>query len=104
MSFDYGSMMKKAKIMQQKIHEIQKELKGMKFEASAGGGAVKVRINGNQEIIGVEINKEMVDPGDLDMIEDMVMVAVNDAVKQSKDEAKKKMSVLTGGMNIPGLF
>lgn len=96
--------MKQAKVMQQKMLEIQKELKEMEFEASAGGGAVKVKVNGEQEIIEVKINKDMVTAGDLEMIEDMVMVAVNDAVKQSKDEAKNKMASLTGGMNIPGLF
>jgi nucleoid-associated protein EbfC len=104
LGFDYGNMMKQAKIMQQKMQEIQEELKAMNFEASAGGGAVKVRINGDQEILGVEINKDMVDSGDLDMIGDMVMVAVNDAVRQSKEEAKRKMLSLTGGMNIPGMF
>ncbi len=104
MSFNYGNMMKQAKIMQQKLLEIQKELKEMEFEASAGGGAVKVKVNGEQEIMEVKINKEMVDSNDLEMIEDMVMVAVNDAVKQSKNEAKNRMSRLTGGMNIPGLF
>ncbi len=104
MGFNYGSMMKQAKAMQQKFLEIQKELKEMEFEASAGGGAVKVKVNGEQEIIEVKINKDMVSAGDLEMIEDMVMVAINDAVKQSKDEAKNKMASLTGGMNIPGLF
>jgi len=97
-------MMKQAKIMQQKLLEIQKELKKMEFEASAGGGAVKVRVNGDQEIVGVKIDKDMVDSDDMEMIEDMVMVAINDAIKQSKDEAKNKMAGLTGGMNIPGLF
>jgi DNA-binding YbaB/EbfC family protein len=97
-------MMKQAKIMQQKLLEIQKELKGMEFEASAGGGAVKVKVNGEQEIIEVKINKDMVGSDDLEMIEDMVMVAANDAIKQSRDEAKNKMAGLTGGMNIPGLF
>lgn len=104
MGFNYGSMMKQAKAMQQKFLEIQKELKEMEFEASAGGGAVKVKVNGEQEIIEVKINKDMVSAGDLEMIEDMVMVAINDAVKQSKDEAKNKMASLTGGMDIPGLF
>lgn len=104
MGFNYGNMMKQAKVMQQKLLEIQKELKEMEFEASAGGGAVKVKVNGEQEIIEVKINKDMVTAGDLEMIEDMVMVAINDAVKQSKDEAKNKMASLTGGMNIPGLF
>ena len=104
MSFNYGNMMKQAKIMQKKMLEIQGELKEMKFEASAGGGEVKVKVNGDQEVIEVKINQEMVDSGDLEMIEDMTMVAINDAIKQSKDEAKNKMASLTGGMNIPGLF
>jgi len=104
LSLNYGNMMKQAKIMQQKLLEIQKELKKMEFEASAGGGAVKVRVNGSQEIVEVKIDKDMVDSGDMEMIEDMVMVAINDAIKQSKDEAKNRMAGLTGGMNIPGLF
>ncbi len=96
-------MMKQAKIMQKKMAETQKELKKMEFEASAGGGAVKVRVNGDQEILDVKLNTEMIDVEDLDMVEDMVMVAINDALKQSKDEAKSKMAGLTGGMDIPGL-
>lgn len=104
MSFDYGSMMKQAKIMQKRMMEAQEELKNMEFEASAGGGAVKVKVNGSQEVMEVKIDKEIIDAGDIEMIEDMVMVAVNDAVKQSKDEVKNKMSAITGGMSIPGLF
>ncbi len=104
MSLNYGNMMKQAKIMQQKLLEIQQELKKMEFEASAGGGTVKVKVNGDQEIVEVKIDKDMVDSGDMEMIEDMVMVAINDAIKQSKDEAKNRMAGLTGGMNIPGLF
>jgi len=104
LSLNYGNMMKQAKIMQQKLLEIRQELKKMEFEASAGGGAVKVRVNGSQEIVEVKIDKDMVDSGDMEMIEDMVMVAINDAIKQSKDEAKNRMAGLTGGMNIPGLF
>lgn len=103
MGFDYGSMMKQAKIMQKRMQEAQEELKKMEFEASAGGGAVKVKVNGSQEVMEVKINKDMVDAGDIEMIEDMVMVAINDAVKQSKDEVKNKMSAITGGMSIPGL-
>jgi len=105
LSLNYGNMMKQAKIMQQKLLEIRQELKKMEFEASAGGGAVKVRVNGGQEIVEVKIDKDMIDSGDMEMIEDMVMVAINDAIKQSKDEAKNRMAGLTGGMNIPpGLF
>ena len=104
MSLNYGNMMKQAKIMQQKLLEIRQELKKMEFEASAGGGAVKVKVNGDQEIVEVKIDKDIVDSGDMEMIEDMVMVAINDAIKKSKDEAKNKMTSLTGGMNIPELF
>lgn len=102
MGFDYGNMMKQAKIMQKKMEEIQEELKEMKFEASSGGGVVKVIANGDQEILEVKINKEMVDKDDLDMLEDMIMVASNDAIKQSKEESKNRIAGLTGGLNIPG--
>jgi len=94
--------MKQAKIMQKKMEEIQEELKEMKFEASSGGGVVKVTANGDQEILEVKINKEMVDTDDLDMLEDMIMVASNDAIKQSKEESKNRITGLTGGLNIPG--
>jgi len=104
LGFDYGSMMKQAKIMQKRMMEAQEELKNMEFEASAGGGAVKVKVNGGQEVMEVKIVKEIIDAGDIEMIEDMVIVAVNDALKQSKDEVKNKMSAITGGMSIPGLF
>ena len=104
MGFDYGNMMKQAKIMQKKLLEIKQELKSLEFEASAGGGAVKAKVNGSQEIMEIKINKDMVDAGDMKMVEDMVMVAVNDALKQSRDEAKNRMASLTGGMSIPGLF
>ena len=103
MSFNMQQMMKQAKAMQKKMAETQEELKKMEFEASAGGGAVKVRINGEQEILEIKLNAEMIGADDLEMVEDMVMVAINDAIKQSKDEAQNKMSGVTGGMNIPGL-
>ena len=102
MSFNYGNMMKQAKIMQKKMEEIQEELKEIKFEASSGGGVVKVIANGDQEILEVKINKEMVDMDDLDILEDMIMVASNDAIKQSKEESKNRIAGLTGGLNIPG--
>ena len=95
-------MMKQAKMMQKKMAEVQEELKNMEFEASAGGGAVKAKVNGDQEILEIKLNNEMINADDLDMVEDMVMVAVNDALKQSKDIAKNKMAGLTGGMNLPG--
>lgn len=102
MGFNYGDMMKQAKIMQKQMEKVQEELKDMKFEASAGGGAVKVTVNGEQDVLEVKINKDVADPEDIEMLEDMVLVAVNDAIKQSKDEAKNKLAGVTGGLNIPG--
>jgi len=104
LGFNMQQMMKEAKMMQKKMAEMQEELKKMEFEASAGGGAVKAKVNGEQEVLQIKLDTEMIDADDLDMVEDMVMVAVNDAIKQSKDEAKSKMSGLTGGMSLPGMF
>jgi nucleoid-associated protein EbfC len=104
LGFNMQQMMKQAKMMQKKMAEIQEELKNMEFEASAGGGAVRAKANGEQEILEIKLDTDMIEADDLDMVEDMVMVAVNDALKQSKDEAKNRMSGLTGGMNIPGIF
>ncbi len=104
MNFNYAGMMKQAKQMQQQMLAIKEELKGMEFEASSGGGVVKVKVNGEQELTEVKINKEMVDTNDIEMLEDMLLVAVNDAINKSKEEAKNKLGALTGGLNIPGLF
>jgi len=103
MGFNYSEMMKQAKIMQKQMEKVQDELKDMKFEASAGGGAVKVTVNGEQDVLEIKINKDVADPEDIEMLEDMILVAVNDAIKQSKDEAKNKLAGVTGGLNIPGL-
>lgn len=102
MGFNYGEMMKQAKVMQKQMEKVQDELKGMQFEASSGGGAVKITVNGEQEVLKVKVNKDIVDPEDIEMLEDMVLVAVNDAIKQSKDEAKNKLAGVTGGFSIPG--
>jgi len=100
MGFNYQEMMKQARAMQRQMEKIQEELKNTEFEASSGGGAVKV--NGDQEILSLSIDKDAADTDDVSMLEDMVMVAVNDALKKSKDEARSRLSGLTGGMGIPG--
>lgn len=104
MGINYGDLMKQARVMQKKLEAAQEELKNMVFEASSGGGAVKVKVNGEQELLEVKINKKTIDVNDIEMLEDMVMVAINDALTQAKNEYKNKMSSFTGGMNIPGLF
>jgi len=101
---NYNDLMKQARMMQKQLESIQEELKNMVFEASSGGGAIKVKVNGDQELIEVKINKDVVDLDDIEMLEDMIMVAVNDALNKSKNEYKNKMGSLAGGMNIPGLF
>jgi len=101
---NYGDLMKQARAMQKQLEIVQEELKNMVFEASSGGGVVKVKVNGDQELLEVKINKVMLDTNDIEMLEDMVMVAINDALTKSKNEYKNKMGSLTGGMNIPGLF
>lgn len=104
MGINYGDLMKQARAMQKQLEIVQEELKNMVFEASSGGGVVKVKVNGDQELLEVKINKVMLDTNDIEMLEDMVMVAINDALTKSKNEYKNKMGSLTGGMNIPGLF
>jgi hypothetical protein len=101
---NYGDLMKQAKVMQKQLEKMQEELKDMVFEASSGGGAVKVKVNGDQQLLEIKITKEIIDPEDIEMLEDMVMVAVNDAITKSKNEYNSKMGSLTGGMNMPGLF
>ena len=104
MGINYGDLMKQAKVMQKQLETMQEELKSMVFEASSGGGAVKVKVNGDQQLLEIKITKEIIDPDDIEMLEDMVMVAVNDAITKSKNEYNNKMGSLTGGMNMPGLF
>jgi DNA-binding YbaB/EbfC family protein len=99
-----GNMMKQAQQMQRKMEEMQKELESREVEASAGGGMVTVRVNGKQQLLGITIEPAAVDPQDVDMLQDLIMVAVNEGVRKSQEMVQGEMSQLTGGMNIPGLF
>jgi len=99
-----GNMMKQAQQMQRKMEEMQKELESREVEASAGGGMVTVRVNGKQQLLGITIEPDAVDPQDVDMLQDLIMVAVNEGVRKSQEMVQGEMGKLTGGMNIPGLF
>jgi nucleoid-associated protein EbfC len=90
--------------LQAKLAKTQEELGKMEIEASAGGGAVTVIIDGQQNIKSVKISKEVVDPGDVEMLEDLVLSAIKEAVAKSQEAAASKMGALTGGMKIPGLM
>lgn len=99
-----NEMVRQAQIMQKKMTEAQEKLKEMEVEASSGGGMVKVKCTGGQDITSVEIEESVFESGDTEMLQDLVLTAVNDALKKSKDMMEAEMGKLTGGMKIPGMF
>ena len=99
-----GKMMKQAQKMQQDMAKLQEEIALKTVEATAGGGMGIVVANGKQEIQKVEIKPEAVDPDDVEMLQDMIMAAVNEAIRKSQDMVASEMSKITGGLKIPGLF
>ena len=103
MSKGMGDMMKQVAKMQRKMEEIQNELAEKTVEGSAGGGMVKVIANGKQDIVSIKIEKEVVDPEDVEMLEDLILSAVNQAREKAGELQAESMGALTGGMNIPGI-
>jgi len=99
-----GNMMKQAQKLQSKMVKLQEELAEKTIDASSGGGMVKVVANGKQQVVSIDIEKEVVDPEDVEMLQDLVLAAVNDALAKSQEMVSSEMSKLTGGMNIPGLM
>ena len=98
-----GNMMKQAQKLQAKMLRMQEELAAKTVEATAGGGMVQVVANGRQQIVSIKIEKEVVDPDDVEMLQDLVLAAVNDALNQAQSMVSQEMGKLTGGLNIPGL-
>ena len=98
-----GNMMKQAQQLQSKMLKLQEELADRTVETSSGGGMVKVVSNGKQQIISLDIEKEVVDPEDVEMLQDLIIAAINDALTKSQEMVSSEMSKLTGGLNIPGL-
>jgi hypothetical protein len=96
--------MKQAKKMQEKIASIQAELEGKTVEATAGGGMVTVVVNGKFELLSLKIDREVVNPADVDMLQDLIMAAVNEGVRKAQEMATAEMSKITCGFNIPGLM
>jgi DNA-binding YbaB/EbfC family protein len=97
-------MIQQAQQLQAQLLKAQEELAGLTVEASSGGGAVKVTMNGQQQILSVKISPEVVNPEDVEMLEDMVLSAVKEAQVMAQEAAAKKMGSLTGGLKIPGLM
>ncbi len=100
----FGNMMKQAQQMHSKMQEIQKELADKKVEAESGGGMVKITANGKGEILSIRIEKEIIKQEDKEVLEDLVLVAINEALRRSQELNVSEMSKVTGGMKIPGLF
>lgn len=98
-----NKMMKQVQKMQQDMMRLQEELANRTVDSTAGGGVVKVTANGKNEITAIEIKPEAVDPEDVEMLQDLVLAAVNEALKKAQDMASHEMGKLTGGLKIPGL-
>ena len=99
-----AAMMKQAQKMQQEMLRMQEEMENKTWSATAGGGMVSATVNGKHEVVALEINPEAVDPDDVDMLQDMIIAAINEAMRTADAEAAQNMSRLTGGINLGGLF
>lgn len=101
--FDMNSLMSQAKKMQKEIERIQQEAAKEVTQVSVGGGMVSVSANGDGEVIEIKVAKELLNPEEVEMLEDLLLSGVNEAIRKAKEKIKEKMSALTGGLNIPGL-
>ncbi|NJP07372.1 MAG: YbaB/EbfC family nucleoid-associated protein [Chloroflexaceae bacterium] len=93
-----------AQQMQRQMQQIQEELAEATVEGSAGGGAITVTMNGHREVRSIAISRDVVDPEDIDMLQDLILVAINDATKKAQEMAEERMGPLMGGMNLPGMM
>ncbi|MBE6827924.1 MAG: YbaB/EbfC family nucleoid-associated protein [Ruminococcaceae bacterium] len=98
-----GNMMKRLQEMQENMQQVQEQLAQAEYTASSGGGAVDVIVNGSHEIKSVKIKPEVVDPEDVEMLEDMLVAALNEAMRKADETAEREMGKVTGGLEIPGL-
>ena len=99
----FGDMMRQAKKLQQEMGKIQEESKSKTVEASAGGGMVTVTANGAMEIISIKIERDVVNPDDIEMLQDLIVAAVNEALRRAQQMVSEEMSKVTGSLNIPGI-
>lgn len=97
-------IMRQAQKMQKKMEEAQAEAASQVVEASAGGGMVSVKVNGRQELLEVVIEKDVVNPDDVEMLQDLIVAAVNEGMKKAQQVMQDKLQGITGGLNIPGMF
>ena len=98
-----GNLQRMAQQMQQEMQRIEGELRDAQVDGSAGGGVVKAVVTGKQELVSVTIDPAAVDPSDVEMLQDLIVAAINDALRASRDLAEEKMAAVTGGLKIPGM-
>ncbi len=103
MNMNNRALMRQARELQAKMMKAQEELNNTSIEASSGGGAVTIVMNGQQKILSVKISPDAIDPSDIGLLEDLVLTAVNEALQKSQELAQKSFGALTGGLQIPGL-
>ncbi len=99
-----NAMLRQAQKMQEDMNVLQEDLENREYEVSAGGGMVKISMNGKKEVKSISISPDVVDPEDIETLEDILIAAVNEAIKTVEKDAADEMSKITGSMNIPGLF
>lgn len=99
-----NNLMKQAQRMQRQMEEMQKEMETMEFEGTAGGEAVKVVVTGKKQMVSVELKPEVVDPDDIEMLQDLIVAATNEALRKVEELQGKQISGISGGINIPGVF
>ncbi len=104
MPANMNNMLKQAQKMQQEMMKAQQELEEKEFEAAAGGGAVTAKVSGKKELIDVTISPDVVDPDDIEMLQDLIIAAVNEAMRKAEESSAAELGKLTGGLSIPGLF
>ncbi len=98
------AMLRQAQKMQEDMAALQEDLENREYEVSAGGGMVKITINGKKEVKSIKLDEQIVDPDDIETLEDILIAGVNEAIKRVESEAGEEMSKITGSMNLPGLF
>ena len=104
MTHNIGNIMKQAKKIQEKMASMQAELETRTIEATTGGGMVTVVVNGKFEVISLKIEKDVVNPEDVEMLQDLIIAAVNEGIRKAQEMASAEMAKITGGFNIPGLM
>jgi len=104
MTKGFGNILKQAQQMHAKIAQLQEEMAGKTVEASAGGGMVNIVMNGKQQILSLRIDPEVVNREDIEMLQDLIAAAVNEAIRKSQEMMSEEMKKITGGLSIPGLL